>query len=277
MSDQQEEKNNICKWWLARGFALLPVQPNKKYLVQGYGEHKKKIVTSIEAQEMIEKYPGANLAVLGHGGTSILDFDIPSVYADWKEHHAQIETYTERTPRDGAHVFAFASAPSGLILIDGVELKKICLVYPSIVDGKPYTRGVGEIVEAGTLFFSALSKPGTKTAYVLDIEQRQKHERMPYGKKSLIDEIKQAHDILNVYALYRPDFKPERHVPYYSVCCPFHEDHKPSMYLDGVRQIYKCHACGARGDVINLYAHFEKISLHEAIARMAVNFRGGAS
>jgi DNA primase len=107
---------------------------------------------------------------------------------------------------------------------------------------------------------------------VLEIERRER-ERMPSGKNGLIDKIKQSHDILQVFALYRPSFKPEKHLPYYTVICPFHEDHKPSMYLDGVRQLYKCHACGARGDVINLYAHFEGITIREAIARMAVSFQ----
>lgn len=273
MSEQNEEKFNICKWWLARGFALLPVQPNKKYLVQGYGEHKKKIVTTIEARELIEKYPSANLAVFGHGGTIILDFDSPELYNVWKSSHAEMSnTYTERTPRGGAHVFLFGSAPGGLILNDGVELKKICLVCPSTIGADQYTRGAGEIIEANEFVFSSLSKPGTKSGYVLSIEER-KRERMPYGKSGLVDQIKQSHDILQVFALYRPEFKPEKRLPYYTVICPFHEDHKPSMYLDGVRQLYKCHACGARGDVINLYAHFEKISTREAIARMAVSLR----
>jgi hypothetical protein len=38
MSDFQQEKFKACEWWMYRGFALLPVQPNKKFLVQGYGD-----------------------------------------------------------------------------------------------------------------------------------------------------------------------------------------------------------------------------------------------
>lgn len=32
-------------------------------------------------------------------------------------------------------------------------------------------------------------------------------------------------------------------------CCPFHDDHHPSMKID---QNYYCFACGAKGDVIDL-------------------------
>ena len=31
-------------------------------------------------------------------------------------------------------------------------------------------------------------------------------------------------------------------------CCPFHDDHHPSMKID---QNYYCFACGAKGDVID--------------------------
>jgi DNA primase catalytic core len=31
--------------------------------------------------------------------------------------------------------------------------------------------------------------------------------------------------------------------------CPFHDDHSPSLSIDGGRQIFKCFACGAGGDV----------------------------
>ena len=31
--------------------------------------------------------------------------------------------------------------------------------------------------------------------------------------------------------------------------CPFHEDHRPSMYVSPVKQLFKCFACGAGGDV----------------------------
>lgn len=272
MSDLKQEKFKACEWWLYRGFALLPVQPNKKFLVQGYGEHLKKIRTSSEAQEMIEKYPLANLAVLGDKHKIILDFDSVELYDGWRVNHPMAaETYTERTPRGGAHVFAYGPHPYGMIFVQGVELKKICVVYPSVVGDVQYTRGNGEIIEADTeTFFSSLSKAGTKSAYVLEVE-RKRRERLPYGSSSLIEQIKANNDIHHVYSVYT-GWTPFQGGKVYwhaqTVKCVFHEDHQPSMYLDNQLGIYKCHACGAHGDVINLYAHFEKIPLREAIDRM---------
>ena len=273
MSDQQQEKFKACEWWLYRGFALLPVQPNKKFLVQGYGEHLKKIRTSSEAQEMIEKYPLANLAVLGDKHKIILDFDSVELYDGWRVNHPMAAgTYTERTPRGGAHVFAYGPHPYGMIFVPGVELKKICVVYPSVVGDVPYTRGEGEIIEADKdTFFSSLSKIGTKSAYVLEVE-RKRRDRLPYGSSSLIEQIKANNDIFHVYQVYNTSWSPDgwngKIFDHQTVRCPFHNDKHPSMYLDARLGIYKCHACGAHGDVINLYAHFEKIPLREAIDRM---------
>lgn len=269
MSEKQEEKYNACRWWLDRGFALLPVQPNKKFLVAGYGEHKKKIVTICEAEQMMQTYPLANLAVLGDKGKIILDFDIPKVYDDWRElHPIASTTYTERTPRGGAHVFAYGGQPFGMIWKEGVESKKICVVYPSTVEDKPYTRGAGEIIEATSDIFTALSKVGTRSAYVLEIE-RQRRERKPYRSNDLIEQIKANNNILHVFNVYKSGNPIDESYPYHTVRCVFHDDHNPSMSLDAIRQKYNCFACGAHGDVINLYAHFQRITVREAIARMA--------
>lgn len=272
MSDQ-EEKINICKWWLDRGFSLLPVQPGTKYLFAGYGESadKKKIVTIEQAREIVGKFPSANLAVLCDDRQFILDFDKPELYTCWADKHPDyVTTYTERTPRTGAHVFLVGSAPAGHILLDGVEIKKRCLIYPSVVDGKAYTRGEGEIIEAGNDCFFSLSKPGTKTAYVLQIEQadrarKQKH----YASDSIVEQIKQANRIEHVFEVYRPGTKFDSNSQFVSVVCPFHKDHKPSMFINLQGQYFKCHACGKSGDVITLYALFEGISNGEAIGRLA--------
>ena len=270
MSDQ-ERKIEICKWWLDRGFALLPVQPNTKYLFAGYGESadKKKIITIEQAGEIVRKFPSANLAVLCGGRQFILDFDIPDRYACWAEKHPDYaKTFTQRTPHAGAHVFLVGSAPSGLILLDGVEIKKRCLIYPSVVDGKAYIRGEGEIIEADSDCFFSLSRPGTPSAYLLQIK-KQKQERKPYRSKNLIEQIKQANRIEHVFSVYRPGTEFDSRTPYVSVVCPFHRDHKPSMFINLQGQYFKCHACGKSGDVITLYALFEGITNGEAIARMA--------
>jgi DNA primase len=51
--------------------------------------------------------------------------------------------------------------------------------------------------------------------------------------------------------------------------CPFHDDRKPSMNVSPDKQIYKCFACGAGGNVFTFLMEIEKISFIEAATRLA--------
>lgn len=51
--------------------------------------------------------------------------------------------------------------------------------------------------------------------------------------------------------------------------CPFHEDHKPSMYVSPAKQIFKCFACGAGGGVFQFIMLYEKLSFPETVEAMA--------
>ena len=53
-------------------------------------------------------------------------------------------------------------------------------------------------------------------------------------------------------------------------CCPFHEDHTPSMKLNDT--YYYCFGCGATGDVIDLTAHLFDLSSLQAARKLAQDF-----
>lgn len=62
-------------------------------------------------------------------------------------------------------------------------------------------------------------------------------------------------------------------------CCPFHNDHNPSMSIDENRGIYKCFACGAGGDIFNFVREYdalngrkEKMGFWEAVQFAATEF-----
>lgn len=55
--------------------------------------------------------------------------------------------------------------------------------------------------------------------------------------------------------------------------CPFHNDSSAgSFILGGNINIFKCFACGEKGDGINLIAHFDKVSNKEAMLIIALEF-----
>jgi DNA primase len=51
--------------------------------------------------------------------------------------------------------------------------------------------------------------------------------------------------------------------------CPFHDDHRPSLYVSGAKQIFKCFACGAGGDVFKFIQMRENLSFPQAVERLA--------
>lgn len=266
----QYEKLKICKWWLDRGFYLLPAQVGKKYLLQGWGEHRHKITNFPGAVGLFDSRQSlSNVAVLATDGFCILDFDDAELYEFWKNKHVELSrSYSEKTPRGGMHVFFKSCVPPGLVLVPGVEIKRVCLIAPSVVDGKPYTRGEGEIIEAdASSVFSSIGKPGHKTAYRLQADEHaRKSSRVG---DSIIPRIKAHWTTLDVFRTYRPEIEFSGNSQIVSGRCPFHKDHKPSMFIVLETGFWKCHACGAFGDVIDAYARLEAISNREAIARMA--------
>ena len=54
--------------------------------------------------------------------------------------------------------------------------------------------------------------------------------------------------------------------------CPFHDDHHPSLTLSPRRGTYRCYACGARGDTIDLARRLLALPFPQACQRLADAF-----
>ena len=57
-------------------------------------------------------------------------------------------------------------------------------------------------------------------------------------------------------------------------CCPFHEDHTPSLKLD---ERFHCFGCGEDGDVIDFVSRLFGLSAKEAAEKIITDFGGGKS
>jgi DNA primase len=78
--------------------------------------------------------------------------------------------------------------------------------------------------------------------------------------KDQLQDIKSSISIIDVIESYNlPNFV--RTNSYTAkACCPFHDDHNPSMSIDENRGIYKCFACGAGGDLFNFIREYDALS-----------------
>ena len=83
---------------------------------------------------------------------------------------------------------------------------------------------------------------------------------------SLIYKVQQANDIVDVISEH---LRLDRKGKEFLGLCPFHEDHKPSFYVSPAKQIFKCFACSAGGDVIKFTQMRENLTFPEAIERLA--------
>lgn len=82
----------------------------------------------------------------------------------------------------------------------------------------------------------------------------------------IVLDIQQANDIVDVISEH-VSLKKKGHEMV--GVCPFHDDHKPSMNVSSVKQIFKCFACGAGGDVFKFVQMRENLSFPQAIERLA--------
>jgi DNA primase len=83
---------------------------------------------------------------------------------------------------------------------------------------------------------------------------------------NIILRIQQANDIVDVISEHVSLKKNGRDMV--AICC-FHDDHKPSMNVSPVKQIFKCFACGAGGDVFKFVQMRENLTFPQAVERLA--------
>ena len=81
-----------------------------------------------------------------------------------------------------------------------------------------------------------------------------------------INEIRSRSDIVEIVSKYIPLTKKGKN---FVGNCPFHNDHDPSLTVSQDKQIYKCFACGAGGNVFNFVSAYENISFVESVVEVA--------
>ena len=89
---------------------------------------------------------------------------------------------------------------------------------------------------------------------------------MAFLSNDEINNIRARANIVDIIASYIPLTQRGRN---YICVCPFHDDHSPSMSVSAEKQIYKCFACGATGNVFTFVAEYENVSFIEAVGIVA--------
>jgi DNA primase catalytic core len=83
------------------------------------------------------------------------------------------------------------------------------------------------------------------------------HESLSF--KDQIQKCKNSVNIIDVIESYQLEQFHRTSTHRAMAVCPFHEDHNPSLHIDATKQIYKCFACNAGGDVIHFVQEYSKL------------------
>ena len=83
---------------------------------------------------------------------------------------------------------------------------------------------------------------------------------------SMVLQVQQANDIIDVIGEHVSLKKKGREMV---GLCPFHDDHRPSMNVNPIKQIFKCFSCGAGGDIFKFIQMRENLTFPQAIERLA--------
>lgn len=83
---------------------------------------------------------------------------------------------------------------------------------------------------------------------------------------TIVSRIQEANDIVDVISEHVSLAKKGKEMV---GLCPFHDDHRPSMNVNTDKQIFKCFACGAGGDVLKFVQMRENLTFPQAIQRLA--------
>ena len=271
-------------WWLARGVAIVPLKPRSKELQPGYGPHRAYIAAPAMAQRWFLN-TDANLGVVlgGAAGLAVCDWDTVRDYQGWREAQgAQLETLTEQTAR-GYHVFVWTEGVRSAAR-SGCEFKTsgVCMVSPSVhptgvvyrlVIDAPIARLNEQSLRRFFPFLSAASRQqanqeGTAPAGHAD----QKPADTRSAQTSVVTRIKAAGSIVAEMTTAQIKLQPAGKTTLVG-CCPFHDDHVPSLWVNPESGLWGCNkpGCPAAGthDLINFRAMWRGLTLRAAIKQLA--------
>ncbi|MEO0088027.1 MAG: DNA primase [candidate division WOR-3 bacterium] len=86
------------------------------------------------------------------------------------------------------------------------------------------------------------------------------------SKREIVEKILENCDIVELISSYLPLKKVGR---YYRALCPFHNDTKPSFYINPSQQLFHCFGCKESGNVLHFVMKYEKIEFSEAVKFLA--------
>jgi len=250
--------------YMDAGQAVIPIwrDARKNPHLTTFSEYIQRLPTMEEWIRWAYLWPKANIGLItGYWGLVALDFDDFETYRFWGDGPGLGivgQTWTVRTRR-GYHVWFRVTGEPGKsrsYVRQGREVLLrakggYCIVPPSIHHtGTPYvTVHRVEPLEIGAI-----------ELYLEGWQEKQQKPDIPQGLTRPVPVIN-----LRIEQIIQPQGKPNARGAQQAFC-PFHDDQRPSAWVNVEQQRFGCNACwpGQWWDVVNIYAMLNGISNSEA-------------
>lgn len=262
--------------WLSMNIVPIPCKPGTKIPTIAWKQYQSTMPAEIKVLKWFRN--PCNMAVVTGGmqNLTVLDFDSIPLYWKWRKLNSELATtYTVSTPRPGKHVYFFLNEQCGtkIKLIDGVDIKGnrgIVIVPPSIIK-RPYSIAVDATIKKYKSLDDIIHgiEPDKKEVYepVYKIEKKVSNtesDRIVYIKNNL--------SILELARRYIQLYNTDGVGRWWMGICPVHNDKNPSFRVDALYNKCGCFSqhCEMHdgGDVIDLYAAINNVSISESIERL---------
>jgi len=236
--------------------------------------------------------------VAGWGALAVIDFDTADAYALWQIYYEQYvkriydlttAPYTVRSAR-GAHVYIRLHGDYANQKRQGVDVK----VHGYVVGPESvHPRGViytaqglefnfPEVFDLDTFLPPELFPPVAPSASTGQIEALQMNFDKPspgvYDPFAVasgqgaagIDLLSTVKRSVRIESMFPDAIKTSADGRWYAARCPFHDDKKPSFWIDARRQLCGCQVCGMKPmDAVNIYARMHGMDESAAVSAMA--------
>ena len=244
-------------------------------MMAGYGPHAKSLQDA-EGIEFWFRARKSNIAVSTPPNAIILDFDDIEVYNRFEvESPEAVSSYSESTPRGGVHVFLYLDGGLPKFKpLPGLEVKQVCCIYPSIVQGKSYQ----PLNSQHIITVNGQEALDGFVTWDTPHESRESCSVDPRGNITgnwgVMAKVKNNWSFLEYLALYERDLRLVSRGRWMTGLCPFHEDTHPSLWFDVENNIFGCYACGKHGDLVNWHATRRGFATQVEAARDLIHLKG---
>lgn len=261
----------------ALGIAIIPCVLRSKTPMVRWRDYQNRLPTQGELARWFHTGHSYNVAAIcGWSGLTVLDFDDTERYGAWMAwavaqggvaRQVASASYRVRTAR-GVHVYVLVHRTPRCGKTPLADIKAIggyVLVPPSIhpsgaVYGAMNDGDILEVDELAQVLPDAPAPPVPRARPTVQVASASK-----LWPTTPVEDVLASVPILSLL----PDAV-QTGPHWYMVCCPFHDDHSPSMWIDTERGICGCYAgCTPKPlDVIDLYARLNGLTTKQAIGEL---------